>query len=99
MRARKHRRPAISQSRGNRGPMLERDLVPVPLQHQAGTETAASLARSISGSETTSAKPSKPSTPRQRRVRARVSQLGTGRLIPLTVDGLIYASSLASGGA
>ena len=29
-----HRKPAISQSRGTRGPMLERDLIPVPLQHQ-----------------------------------------------------------------
>jgi hypothetical protein len=31
--------------------MLERDLIPVPLQPRAGAETAASLARSISGSE------------------------------------------------
>jgi hypothetical protein len=29
VRARKHRKPAISQNRGNRGPKLERDLIPV----------------------------------------------------------------------
>ncbi len=51
VRARKHRKPAISQSRGTRGPMLERDLIPVPCSTRAGAETAASLARSISGSE------------------------------------------------
>jgi hypothetical protein len=31
--------------------MLERDLIPVPLQRQGRAETAGSLARSISGSE------------------------------------------------
>jgi hypothetical protein len=51
VRAGKHCEPDIFQSRGNRGPVLEGDFVPVPCSTSAGTQTAHSGARSISGPE------------------------------------------------